>query len=153
MSACPRPETSEGDYYREAVEIEDYRNVIFSPSHLPDRLWHIAQRWPPGRRHSGRWQADGCTSSEPHPADERLTVATQRAEIHTYRGPYCRNGSRHQTCSRLRARRVFPVYTSRRCCSREARKSSGGRRSSTSTRRGSDALERPTLIPPTRPPT
>lgn len=67
---------------------------------------------------------------------------------HIYRGP-----ADEQTCNRLRARRVFPVYTSRRRCSRESRNSCEGLRHSTSTCTGSDALDRPNLIPPSRPPT
>lgn len=130
---------------------------IVKTSHLLYRLGHILQSWPPARKHSERWLADGCTSCEPHPADKGATVAmlrttaTKGATVHF--GSAVRPQVNEPTCSRLRARRVFPVYTSRRCCSRETRKSPGGRRGSTSTRRGSDALERPTLIPPTRPPT
>lgn len=160
------PETGEGAIETYCLNKQYiYLNITFSPSHPLDRLWHIAQHWPPGRRHSEQWQAADCTSYEPHPVD-KVTLVTQQAAIHKLHIQWmistkwwhesfwcCYQQVNGQTCSRLRARRVFPVYTSRRCCSRDARKPSGGRRHSTSTRRGSEALERPTLIPPTRPPT
>lgn len=128
-------------------------------SHLASRPGHTPQRCSPARGHSARRRAAGRTSSSPRPAGEaRLRGGSGEAAPHPQ--PRSRAGFRLPnprgsgvTWSRLRARRVFPVYTSSRWSLRVRAKPSGTEIPSTSTRSGSRAFDLPILIPGTSPPT